>query len=158
MSQDGKILLRLDDAVPGLEELDGVITIAVGVMDEATNPQTGALVVEYAIYNEYGTQHIEARPAIRATLEANEEYYEELFAKLIMDGLNGEGPMDPEAAAEIVAVVMEGNIKKNISEWDDPPNSKETQARKVKEDGTLVGPLKDTGAYLKAIYARVDKE
>jgi HK97 gp10 family phage protein len=151
MSQDGKILLRLDDAIPGLEELDGVITIAVGVMDEATNPRTGGLVVEYAIYNEFGTQHIPARPAMRQTLEYYEDSYEEGFAEMIMQG------MDPETAADILAQQMEGDIKNSIAEWTDPPNTEEVQERKKKNDGSLTGPLKDTGAYLGAIYARVEK-
>jgi len=151
MSQDAKIALRLDDAIPGLEALDGVVSISSGIFDEATNMRTGGLVAEYAIHNEFGTQHIPARPAMRATLEAFEDSYVNGFADLIMQGLG------PETAAEILSQQMEGDIKKSIADWVDPPNSPATQKHKQRSDGTFVGPLKDTGAYLSAISSRVDK-
>ena len=146
MSQ-GANKLSLDAAIPGLEDLDGVVSLSVGVMDGATNVESGAQVADYAIYNEYGTKRIPARPAMRATLDANADRYVDGLGTLLMSG------MDPETALDTLAQVMEGDIKKNIAEWQQPPNAPGTVARKGYN-----APLKETGAYEHAITSRVDKE
>lgn len=146
MSQ-GANKLSLGDAVPGLEDLDGMVSLSVGVMDGATNVKTGRMVAEYAIYDEYGTKTSPARPAMRATLDVNADRYVDLLGDLVMSG------MDLETAMDTVAQVMEGDMKKNISEWQQPPNAPATVKRKG-----FNAPLRDTGAYLKAITSRVDKE
>lgn len=146
MSQ-GANKLSLDAAIPGLEDLDGVFSLSVGVMDGATNVETGAQVAEYAIYNEFGTKRIPARPAMRATLDANADRYVDGLGNMLISGT------DPETALDTLAQVVEGDIKRNIAEWQSPPNAPATVARKG-----FNAPLKETGAYEQAITSRVDKE
>ena len=45
--------LRLDDAIPGLENLEGILELKVGVLEAATNAK-GQKVAEYAAANEFG--------------------------------------------------------------------------------------------------------
>ena len=158
MSQGDKIALRLDAAVPGLEALDGVISLSAGVFEGARNEESDRFVAEYAIYNEFGTRRIPARPALRTTLEANEDHYLDGLAETLMSGLAGEGPLDLEAALETLGQTIEGDITKNIAEWESPPNAKATRDRKAKKNaGNVPGPLKDTTAYLRAVSSRVDR-
>ena len=146
MSQ-GANKLSLDAAIPGLEDLDGVVSLSVGVMDGATNVESSAQVADYSIYNEYGTKRIPARPAMRTTLDINADRYVDGLGTLLMSG------MDPETAMDTLAQQMEGDIKKMIAEWQQPPNAPATVARKGYN-----APLKETGAYEHAITSRVDKE
>lgn len=146
MSQ-GANKLSLDSAIPGLEDLDGVFSLSVGVMDGATNVETGSQVAEYAIYNEFGTKRIPARPAMRATLDANADRYVDGLGNMLMSGT------DPETALDTLAQVVEGDIKRNIAEWQSPPNAPATVAHKG-----FNAPLKETGAYEQAITSHVDKE
>lgn len=145
MSQGANRLI-LTDAIPGLELLQGVVALSVGVMDDATNLESGRLVAEYAAYNEFGTQKIPARPAMRATLEAHEDRYADGLMTMLMAGT------DPETAMDALGQVVEGDVKQNIAEWQSPPNAPATVARKG-----FNAPLKETGAYEHAITSRVDK-
>lgn len=145
MSQGANRLI-LTEAIPGLELLQGMVALSVGVMDDATNLETGRLVAEYAAYDEYGTQTSPARPAMRATLEANEDRYADGLMTMLMNGA------DPETAMDTLGQVVEGDLKRNIAEWQQPPNAPATVARKG-----FNAPLKETGAYEHAITSRVDK-
>ena len=146
-------MLKLTDALPGLEGLDGVMSLNVGVLGGATNAKTGESVAEYAMDNEYGApaRNIPPRRAIRATFDANIDGWSAGLAELLVDGMRGEGPTDAATALDITGQVMVGDIKRAISEWETPANSEQTIERKG-----FNAPLRDTGAYLGAIAHRVD--
>lgn len=141
--------LALDSLLPGLKNLHGRVGLAVGVMADATNPETGEHVAEYAADNEYGShaRNIPPRPFLRATFDAGQQRY----AGGLAEGLNA--GMGPETAMRNLGEVITGDVKAAIAAWTTPPNSPATIVRK---GGNT--PLRDTGSLLKSITYRVDTE
>ncbi|MDD4700725.1 MAG: hypothetical protein PHI96_00735 [Desulfovibrio sp.] len=145
--------LRLDDAIPGLEALDGVFELKVGVMEAATNGK-GQNVAEYAAANEFGVPgKIPSRPAMGETLDANESKYAEGLGDLLMAGMN------PEEALGQLGEKVTADMVKSISRWETPPNKQSTVKAKLRKTGGRVGnaPLYETGAYVGSISSEVNK-
>lgn len=146
--------LRLDDAIPGLEALDGIFELKVGVLEGATNTTTGQNIAAYAAANEFGVPgKIPARPAMGEALDANEAKYADGLGNLIMSGL------DPEKALGQLGEVVKADMVKSIRSWDTPKNAESTVRQKLKKTGGRVGnaPLYETGAYVGSIASEVDK-
>ena len=145
--------LRLDDAIPGLENLDGILELKVGVLEAATNAKVQK-VAEYAAANEFGVPgKIPSRPAMGETLDANESKYAEGLGNLIMSGL------DPEKALGQLGAVVKADMVKSIRSWATPPNKQSTVKAKLRKTGGRVGnaPLYETGAYVGSISSEVNK-
>lgn len=144
---------RLDDAIPGLEDLDGILELKVGVMEAATNAK-GQSVAEYAAANEFGVPgKIPARPAMGETLDANAAKYTEGLGSLLLAGL------DPAQALGQLGEVVKADIVKSIRSWETPKNAESTVRQKLKKTGGRVGnaPLYETGAYVASIASEVNK-
>ena len=139
MSQ-GVNVLRLDDAIPGLENLERDLELYVGVPEGARNDRTGTSVADIAAWNEFGTQTIPARPAFRETVDTYMDEYTGDLADALLSGL------DPELALNRLGEQMSKDISQSIRDWQVPPNAPSTVAQKDENN-----PLVDTETYAKSI-------
>lgn len=146
MSQ-GANKLSLDAAIPGLEELEQDVLLFVGVPEGARNDRTGALVADYAAWNEFGTKNIPARPAIRQTVDTYMDEYVEDLADALLSGVT------PETAMNRLGEQMAKDISQSIRDWQQPANAPSTIAQKGENN-----PLVDTETYAKSVGHWVGKE
>ena len=128
------------------------LRLKIGVLEGATHQPVNKKgepvgepipVAEYAMYNEFGTQRIPARPFLRTSVDtfAEESWLPEL-ADLLREGVA------PEVALNRVGLQAQADIRQVIEEWDSPPNAPSTIKRKrSKRDN----PLVDSGDLLDAI-------
>lgn len=149
-------LLRAFD----LQELatDKKFGVKAGVLENATNTETGMKVAEYAAYNEFGTSRIPSRPFLRNTADKHKEEWALLLGNAIARGRT------PSQALKLVGIRMMDDIVRTISEGVPPPNAPATQARKSKGitgvggGGTYSpGTLINTGSLIKAITYEVEE-
>ena len=121
-----------------LEELAS-LTIKVGVQGDEAAEQYGdekdVTVADVAVFNEYGTGRIPARPFMRETIEQTNNWAAE-SAKVhnaVIDGI------DPYVAAELLGEKAASDVQDTIYEGDFVPNSPAT----IKKKGSSK-PLIDT--------------
>lgn len=145
--------------------------VRVGIFENATTDD-GKLVAEYATYNEFGTEHIPARPFMRNTIKAHAADWQKTFA-----GNVAPQPDDPSTiykALQTVGVQAVGHIQETISSSMPPPNAPSTIRKKTKTivDGKgrkmkdangevmthIPGTLVDTGTMRKAVSFEVNPE
>lgn len=103
--------------------------VRVGIFENSTT-EDGKLVAEYATYNEFGTEHIPARPFMRNTIKAHSADWQKTFA-----GNVAPQPDDPSTiyrALYLVGVQAVGHIQETISSNMPPPNAESTKRRKTK--------------------------
>lgn len=123
-------------------------TIKVGIMADAGSEKGGASLVDVAMYNEYGTQHIPARPFVRQTTETHRASWGSLSAKVENRVAHG---MDPHQAMEIIGVKAEGDMKATIGRGHFAPNAPNT----IKQKGSSQ-PLIDTGRMRNSVSHKVE--
>lgn len=128
------------------------VKVEAGVFSDAgSSPKSGQSIVEYAYYNEYGTEHIPARPFMRITTDAKGEHWTKSMADCFDKALKNEGEtLDFDLAR--VGMQMEGDIKETISSNISPANTPATIKRKG-SSRTLI----DTGLLRASITSRVSK-
>lgn len=133
------------------EKCDAVVEV--GVFPGSTNQETGMSVVEYAIYNEFGTSGTHETPArafMRYTFDSRRAEWYRLLHKLMQSN-----QYDARAALMLVAEVAVKDIQQTISTAGDgsfEPNSPETVARKAAKGKRYPDqPLIDTGSLQEAI-------
>lgn len=129
------------------------VAAEVGVFPGSTNQETGISVVEYAIYNEFGTSgthEIPARAFMRYTSKNRRAEWYRLLHRLLQSN-----QYDPRAALMLVAEVAVKDIQQTISTAGDgsfEPNSPETVARKMAKGKRYPDqPLIDSGSLQEAI-------
>ena len=119
--------------------------------DAGRDPKTGIELIDIAIWNELGTEHIPARPAIRDFAEKNGEVLGVAMER--MAGAVQDGSLTVEQALDQLGTFAEKHQKAHIQhskEWA-KPNAKSTVARK----GSDV-PLIDHGLLVNAVrYQKV---
>ena len=103
-------------------------------------------VAEYAMHNEYGTDTIPPRPALRTTHDDCEEEWFELLENLI------DGGEEPEQALRAVGEQAVNAVMRAIEDWSDPPNKQSTVDYK---NSGRNDPLIDQGDYLAAISYQI---
>lgn len=129
----------------------GDYSIKVGLM--GNDEVNGVSVVDYAVYNEFGTRTIWERPFMRKTYDDNIELatkYIEFMAGQMLDG-----KMKPTRIVNDVGLWYSNKIKATIRDaknWA-VPNSPIT----VKMKGST-SPLIDTGRMVGAVNYEVNKE
>lgn len=129
------------------------MVVDIGVFPGSTNQETGMQVVEYAIYNEFGTDEPHAIPArafMRHTVNTQRAEWYRLLHRLLLSN-----QYDPRAALMLVAEVAVKDIQHTISTAGDgtfEPNSPATVARKAAKGKRYPDqPLIDTGSLQEAI-------
>lgn len=130
------------------------ITMRMGVLGGATNPETGEKVASYAIENEYGNpaEGIPSRPALRLTAQNNKDEYAKIIADRMKNGFTA------EQAMHVVGQTFKADFARTIQSkpWRD--NSEKTKARKrAKGRKEPLYPLIDSSAYVQAIDHDIDK-
>ena len=103
--------------------------VRVGIFENATT-EDGKLVAEYATYNEFGTEHIPARPFMRNTIKAHSADWQKTFAGNV--SLQPDDPSTITRALQMVGVQAVGHIQETISSNMPPPNAESTRRRKTK--------------------------
>lgn len=127
---------------------DGVEEVAIGVVSSARYPD-GTLVHDVAIYNEFGTRRMPARPFIRPNRDRILRSAAEIVARDV-----GTNPhyVVTERAANLIGIAGVAFIQRTIDELISPPNAPSTIARKGSSK-----PLIDTGQLKLSITHRITK-
>lgn len=141
----------LETIKSNLEDLAS-LTIKVGVQgDEAAEQygdEKGVTVADVAVFNEYGTGRIPARPFMRETIEQTNNWAAE-SAKVhnaVIDGI------DPYVAAELLGQQAASDVQNTIYDGDFVPNSPST----IKKKGSSK-PLIDTTQLVGSITYTVEE-
>lgn len=123
--------------------------LVVGVLEGSVNAE-GANIAEYATYNEFGTDDIPERPAMRTAFDENKPKYIRAMTRIVKS-------MGAETFARMVTqlgLTVEKDIQKTITGRDFLPRlSEATVKRKKGSTKTLV----DTGAYVNSIKHLIRK-
>lgn len=149
-------LLELEDLV----NLTGGIKVKAGILEGATNNETGESVAAYAAYNEYGTADIPSRPFMRKTFDKKEGTWFKGLGNAIRNGRS------PEDAMKLLGMRMADDIVETIASNMPPPNSPETIASKTKKvvgkgaktgESHVPGTLIDTGSMIASVNYEVSR-
>jgi len=127
--------------------LDEIIKQLGKSYDLTVGVRGGGDIVDIAIYNEYGTPHIPARPFLRTAEQKHHDRWLNVLATEIYKTL------DPEKALHKLGGIAVGDVKKSIKSGGWKPNAKVTADRKG-----FNKPLIDTGEMLRAIDYEVIKK
>ncbi len=105
-------------------------------------------IAEYALFNELGTESIHERSFIRSTVDKNKSRYK----KIIREGLTDIvlGHTTAKRVLTELGIIIQGDIKKTITELRTPANAPSTIKTKKSSN-----PLIDTGTMRNAIQKRV---
>lgn len=129
------------------------LRLKVGVLEGATHTTRSKnarsiKVAEYAIYNEFGTTRIPARPFMSTSLDTfGESAWLPELAQLLKEGVA------PEQALARVGAQAQGDVRRVIEAWEEPENKDSTirQKRSRRND-----PLVDSGDMVDAIDFAVE--
>lgn len=110
----------------------------------------GLTLIENALIQEFGTEHIPPRPFLRKALKKNPEWAK--FVKELFDA-NGDGHLTLEQIAAQVGLMMKDAIQEAISSNIPPPNAPST-IRQKGSSKTLI----DTGTLRNSVQSMVIKE
>lgn len=139
-----------------LEELKSK-RLLVGVLGEGVNsPQEGGVtILQYAVFNEYGTSTIPARPFFRTATKTRKSIREiqEFIVKQVEQVVRGNKNSD--MALNSIGLYVTGRIQKSIKSGNWEANAESTKKRKIKKGGTLKSPLIDSGSLIKSIYYEI---
>lgn len=135
--------------IRNLKELDGK-EVNAGILKDAGRSKKGVPVVEYAVYNEFGTRHIPSRPFVRIASDENQKAWGDTAA----DGVGQliDRRIRVKKCCDMVGKRMKSDIKKVIGDKSKlAPNAPATIARKGHDK-----PLIDTGLMQRKVNYRVD--
>ena len=120
---------------------DGSYT-KVGVQQGTTHESDGDIsdMVLIAAFNEFGTDKIPSRPALRNSLDSNKEKIFAFSEKLLAGVMSGR--LTTRQALSALGEFQQSNMQKSITKLRDPANAPKT----VKKKGSS-NPLVDTGFY-----------
>lgn len=144
----------------GIEKLvntAGMHGVKAGILEGATNNESGENIAAYAAHNEFGTADIPSRPFLRKTFNDNSDKWAGGLATMLQNGRS------PEQALKLLGMKMQDDIVKTIKSNMPPRNAPATIARKTKtvtKGGKTVGShapgtLIDTGSMLNAVNYEV---
>lgn len=129
--------------------------LTVGVHDNDASRMTGDGVTnaQLALWHEYGTETVPARPVIRATLAENNKEYKRLGALLFKRYLRGEEESVESALAKLgIRIIrdMKVHARKNLLPLADSTVAAKRRAGVPRPNA----PLFATGAYMESIKAK----
>lgn len=122
--------------------------LKVGVQGDSGTSSNDANIVDVAVWNEFGTEHIPQRPFLRDTCEEKDDWGDKKanIWNSVIDGLN------PRTAMEILGQQAKGDIQEKIGSGDFTPNAPST----IKKKGSST-PLIDTGQLRQSITFKLTK-
>lgn len=123
-----KVLERIGNSARGL--------VSAGFLSGARY-EDGTPVASVAFWQEYGTAHIPARPAIRTTISDKSPDWVDTLGRALTHY-----EMDGNAALNATGVKMAEDFQQAIVNWSEPPNAESTIRQKgfnnpLIDDGTL---------------------
>ncbi|AUR89467.1 neck protein [Vibrio phage 1.123.O._10N.286.48.F3] len=128
--------------------------VSVGVHKSAGKHEGSDLTVaQVAAYNEFGTERIPERAAIRTSMRENKVENLLMIARIIKKISSGKGGNHRQAMGK-VGMKVQNDIQRKIVELKTPPNAQSTIDRKKSSN-----PLVDTGQLVNSIrweYANND--
>lgn len=136
--------------IKNLKELDGYHVDA-GILKDSGNAKNGVSLTAVAIYNEFGTRKIPARPFVRIASDENRKAWGDIAA----DGVGKliDRRIRAKRCCEMVGKRMKPDIQKIMGDKSKlAPNAPATIARKGHDK-----PLIDTGLMRKKVNFRVEK-
>jgi len=119
-------------------------TMQVGVVDDTIKYPDGTRLIDVALYNEFGTDRIPARPALRRAISRTTPKLIKLGEMQAKEMLFGRLRFD--VAARRMAKIMVADMQKAIESFRTPPNAPRTIQKKG-----FNNPLIDTRLYKKSI-------
>lgn len=125
----------------------GISSVDVGVFASAKYPD-GTPVAAVAAWNEFGTETIPERPAIRIANSENEK----AIIDLIKKSVDPEKMVITKSIGGKIGASQQGATQKSIVSLDSPPNDPSTIKAKKSSN-----PLIDTGFYLRSITHKVNE-
>ena len=144
-----KLEKRILDAY---EKLDGA-SFEVGIFG-GKSKTTKTSIAFYALMNEMGTKTIPQRSFMRSTVDENLNSYHNNIDKLLNNITKGTDT--PHSLLVKMAIMVEGDIKRKIINFNTPANAESTQWAKGKYRMKVDNPLIDTGAMLAAVTHKVN--
>lgn len=118
-------------------------SVRVGVLADAGQADDGADLVDIAVYNEFGTRRIPARPFVRGAFDQKRRDLSRLKSRLWDQVLAGR--LDTRRALGLLGQTHEDQIKLYMTELRTPPNAESTIAAKTRAGRIGDNPLIDTG-------------
>lgn len=137
--------------------------VEIGILGEdkdrkSDDPKKRTTILEYAVYNEFGTKKMPARPFMRTAIEENKEFIRKTVDKCLEKILQGR--MTGENALKIIGETVRGHIIETIKEanrWAKPLDSKTLKA-KLKRGSNNNKTLLEDRFLIRAIrYKIIDK-
>lgn len=127
--------------------------IKVGILRDSAKNADGVTILEYAIYNEYGTQFIPARPFFREATEhpKAEADIQNYIKSKISEIISSNGSYTADQAAIAIGEYVRGKIIYSIRNGSWTPNAPSTL--KGKQSGTT--PLINQGDLIRSIEFEV---
>lgn len=141
------------DLLSALDDMDGEISVLVGVPGTAEEYKDGANQVLVASVNEFGSDdgRIPERSFLRSTVDEKSNDYAALLAKLV--GQVVDGKITPTQALDRLGLTVERDVKRKIVEIKEPPNAASTIRMKKSSN-----PLVDTGQLRQSITYEIRRE
>jgi hypothetical protein len=125
-----------------IEDLKGGVQVHVGIFDD--KPDLAAI----AVWNEYGTSRIPARPFMRSTLDRRSAAYDRQMEKIFTKVMTGK--VNVLTGLATLGKQIAKDISNSIDKWKKPPNAISTIKKKGFND-----PLVETGELMNSIEYRV---
>ncbi len=106
------------------------VAVKYGFMDSNVEMYpNGSNTIEVALWNEYGTSKIPARPFFRMAWDKNAQKYYNKIDGYYDRVLNGQ-KIDPKKFMGRLGAIAVSDVKKSITELKEPPNAESTKKRK----------------------------
>ena len=154
MADDGIKLTEYGEKLKAtLKEIDGLCAF-VGFQDRSGKYEKGknpASVAQVAMFNEYGTENMPARPFMRNTLEKHSDELKDFSTNVVLKGvMNGD---DAKTAMNKMGSYTKGLMQREIRDGEYAPNAPSTIRKKKSSH-----PLIDTGRMRQSVVYEVRKE
>lgn len=130
-------------------KMHGVIKVGILAAEGDKAYDDGVTVLQVAIWNEFGTEHIPERSFLRAWFDENEAKCREAVKRMAEAVIAGK--YQPDQALQLLAQRFVGEIQKRMAQGIPPPNAPSTIARKGSSK-----PLINTGQLRSSISYSVE--
>ena len=137
-------------------------TVEIGILaiDKSLTGEDGKTsILEYAIYNEFGTSSIPARPFMRNALDSNKEYIGNLIKTAVADV--AKGSIKGKPALMRVGKTIRGLVIQSIATaqtWATPNNPKTLKIKTKNGQANNTKPLIDNRFLIKSIRYQIVNE
>lgn len=142
---------KYDSIVKEVKNLNGSY-VTIGVHEDAGSYPTGEAVLDVALWNEFGTDHIPERSFFRSAIDGNDslinQWREESLEKVLL------GQWTAQKALESVGFKIQVLIQNKIQSDVPPPNAPSTVEKKLR-DGVAPRTLQNTRLMLRSVTYKV---